>query len=103
MKIKTVTSIKKDSGTIGIFHGFYGDIINIKCVNVEFCCDKMDDAWGEFVVFGEDDSFINATNSAVIVQTMCYPSDAVINHMNIDYCPFCGAKIEIENIKTVEF
>ena len=102
MKIKTVTSIKKDSGTIGIFRG-YGDIINIKCVEKEFCCGEMNAAWDEFIVCGEDDSCINTINSATIVQTMCYPSGTVINHMNIDYCPFCGATIEIENIKTVEF
>ena len=54
MKIKTVTSIKKDSGTIGIFRG-YGDIINIKCVEKEFCCGEMNAAWDVFIVFGEDD------------------------------------------------
>ena len=61
----------------------------------------MKNAWGEYVVWGDND-WLNKINSATIVKTACYPSGTVYDHLEIFFCPFCGAEIEIENIKTIE-
>lgn len=99
MKIETVTMVKKD--VIG-FAGNREEAVDIRCTKLEFCCNDMEEAWNEFISWGDNESFINSVNSATITMERCYPSGTLIDTMNISFCPFCGAKIEIENVKTIE-
>ncbi len=106
MKIKTSTTVEKedriDNTFVGVEITRKGTIRDIKTIEEEFCCNDMKNAWNDFVVWGSDDSFLNTTKSATIVQVKCYPSQTYMEYMEINYCPFCGQKIEIENIETIE-
>ena len=103
MKIKTKTVIEKEcSRPDDIFRHAKGDVRDIKLASIDFCCNDAEDAWGEFIVWGDDDRYLNKTNSPTIIKTCCYPSGTVMDYLEIQYCPFCGKRIEIENIETVE-
>lgn len=65
---------------------------------VVICCDGMKEAWEEKAVFfGEYGEYGFNTNKSVnIAKCSPYPEGAVFNEYPINYCPFCGKKIEIE-------
>ena len=82
MKIKTSTTVEKedriDNTFVGVEITRKGTIRDIKTIEEEFCCNDMKNAWNDFVVWGS------------------------MEYVEINYCPFCGQKIEIENIETIE-
>jgi hypothetical protein len=103
MKIKTKTVVEPDDYFSSIIPHSRGDVRNIIASGIVFCCDKMKKAIkNRYIIFGEDDRFLNKDSNLNIIKTSCYPSGTVMDTQEISYCPFCGSKIEIENIETVE-
>jgi hypothetical protein len=105
VKIKTITVVeKKDNDVVGLLcHHKKGDVREIKVYSIDFCCDMMKEAREkDFVAWGEDESYLNKVNSLTIVRTSCYPSGTVMDHLEIKYCPFCGERIKVENVETIE-
>lgn len=64
---------------------------------VEFCCDKMKEAWGEkFINFGEYDEYATYNLPKVcIYKCRPYPEGVFWDNTPIKYCPFCKAKIKV--------
>jgi hypothetical protein len=73
--------------------------VTYKFISMESCCLEMKEAFEEFVVFGEIDSYgINMDNKVNITKCNSYPEGAVFSEMAISFCPFCGKEIKIEEI-----
>ena len=70
----------------------------------DFCCIEMRRAYDEnFIQFK---TIMNRSIGGIpigcglaIIRTYCYEEGACENEMYIDYCPFCGEKIETEGLK----
>ena len=64
-----------------------------------FCCDRMEEAWGEHnrVGFGAIDWTRLETHDGVYLYYFehAYVDDVVLGSSPIDFCPFCGEAIEI--------
>ncbi len=58
----------------------------------EFCCEDMYEAWDLYIGFGVKDSFGGKYNNSVNIHYYEYGWD----EYEINYCPFCGEKIEKE-------
>lgn len=78
-------------------------------LRVEFCCETMAEAFGHPIPtmgrfnrtcpvdFGEmhDPEFVlNRSNRVTIIDVSTYPGSTVYDAVPIDFCPFCGGKIE---------
>lgn len=100
IKIKTKTTLESNEDSSRFIKK--GDIRNIEVVQKVYCCDEMESAMQDkFVIFGNEDRFLNQDNHLNLIKTFCYPSGTAFDELAISFCPFCGAKIEIENIETV--
>lgn len=85
---------KNDS--TGICSWEKGDVSEIKETDFFPCCDKAKEAWAnKFIGFGEFDSMLNKNKHVCIYQCSPYPEGAVYDEMEIEYCPFCAAKIQV--------
>ena len=83
------------------YHGFKNDYrITYKLFDEKtiFCCDSMKESFedGYPISFGEKDTSLN-TNNKVCIYWYSYGYD----EYNIDYCPWCGEKIECIEDKRV--
>lgn len=66
--------------------------------NQPFCCDGMNGAWHDRVIhFNEDTGKVN------IIKAESSEEDSWFEYYPIDYCPFCGQKIELIETKRTEF
>lgn len=75
------------------------DIKEIKAIVRIFCCDNMEDAWDDkYVGFGEFDTLLNKNDNVNIYKCNPWPEDAVWEECAINFCPFCGERIEIIDI-----
>ena len=80
----------------------------LECIET-FCCDEMEKAYDEnFIQFKTIFSvgFVLTPTSynpigcgLAIIRTRCFPECTSEENMYIDFCPFCGQKIEIEGLK----
>ncbi|MHB8118655.1 MAG: hypothetical protein ACYDHX_08020 [Methanothrix sp.] len=101
MIIKTRTIIEPKDSEGAFFSYKKGDVRKISVCEKKFCCDGMKNAMKkQFIIFGEDDSYLNKDNYLNIIKTACYPSGTVVDLLDISFCPFCGEKIEIINVET---
>lgn len=76
-----------------------GDVYEITCSNIIFCCDEMENAWSDdFIKFGEFDSNLNRDENVNISKCYPYPEGAVWHEMAIKFCPFCAEIIEIKDV-----
>jgi len=67
----------------------------VKLLNVDFCCKKMEEAfYDHYVGFGEYDSTLNKEATINIFHSDHFPEGCSTDSLSIEYCPFCGAKIE---------
>jgi hypothetical protein len=58
----------------------------------------MEEAWTDnAVIFNEE------TGKVDITKANCYPEDSWLDYYPINYCPFCGVKIELIETKRTEF
>ncbi len=72
-----------------------GKKYRIDVVNIDYCCISMDNS--EAVKFGEvDDCFLNRDENVNIASCNPYPEGAVWDEEAINFCPFCGEKIQID-------
>jgi len=64
------------------------------------CCDDMSDALEDDgpITRGEVDNYGNEISKLIVYSVSIYPEGPVFTEYEIDYCPFCGAKIEYEII-----
>lgn len=63
-----------------------------------YCCDNMKEAFAnEFIEFDGDEKPV-----LTICKVTIYSDDTDFEHMNIEYCPFCGTKIEYKEICQVK-
>lgn len=75
---------------------------NLGYPDADFCCQDMKDAWGEsFIGFGDYEPWGNRITSLCIYSCSPYPEGACWEHMQIRFCPFCGAKIvgELQEVR----
>jgi len=71
---------------------------------IEFCCEEMKDAWDESVQFGSFDSDSHCINNAVnISKCDAYPECTSWTDYPIKFCPFCGQKIDVIEIKHIDY
>jgi len=104
MKVKTKTSYYDRDGILGEKLGLprhylfrKGDVEKIKGVVESACCPDMELALEEnFIGFGEYDSMLNRVQSICIYHCSPYPEGACWDEMIIDFCPFCGDEIIVE-------
>jgi hypothetical protein len=101
MKILTKTITEPKNATHWLCPVRKGDIRQVKSLEETFCCKEMQEAWGEYLQFGDSD-FLNKNANVNLIKAACYPSGTVVDYMAIQFCPFCGRKIEIENVETIE-
>lgn len=68
--------------------------------NGKFCCDRMVEAWTDGAVrFGEYGRWTNRNQDVNIFHCSPYPEGAVYSEYKIDYCPFCGEKIDVQEMQ----
>lgn len=67
------------------------------------CCEKMEDALDKGAIgFGEfHDTILNRDHNINFADCSPYPEGAVWEEYPISFCPFCGEKVEIEEIERV--
>ena len=71
-----------------------------KELDVEFCCEDMESAYGEAIDFGEFDSDgINTDKNINIAKVHLFPECSCFDVYPIKYCPFCGANIDVSETK----
>lgn len=63
-------------------------------VETTYCCTAARNS--EAVTFGEIDSNLNRNEHVNISSCAPYPEGAVWEEEEINFCPFCGTKVEIE-------
>lgn len=86
MKVEATTTNYK--GDTGIFWNGYPP---------EFCCDDMQEAWGGSygcITAGDVNEY--EMNAICISDVSVYPEGSYTKSLPINFCPFCGEKIEIE-------
>ena len=66
----------------------------IETVSIDYCCHEMEIS--DAVRFGEWDSMLNRNSDVNISTCSPYPEGAVWDEEAINFCPFCGTKIEVE-------
>ncbi len=104
MIVKTRTSYYERDGILGEKYGgpkHYlfrkGDIEKIEGKVESPCCPDMELAIGdEFIGFGEFDSILNSVKAMCLYQCSPFPEGASWDEMHIEFCPFCGEKIILE-------
>ena len=68
----------------------------------EFCCPRMEEAWRDSAVgFGEFDSSYVEQEGVNIYRCHPYSEGAVWDEYRIDFCPFCGLRIEVVTVESV--
>jgi hypothetical protein len=88
---------KKEAGDGWIIK--VGELAEITCEIIDFCCEEMEDAWksrDRFIGFGEFDGMLNKDCNVNIYHCSPWPEGAVWDEMAIRFCPFCAEPIEIE-------
>ena len=78
-----------------------GDLYRYFIKEIKYCCDDMKEAFDKkFVGFGDYEDggyvgFYKANTDINIYFCSPYPEGAFWDAMKINFCPFCGKKIEI--------
>lgn len=97
---KTITEPRDDSDA---YHKVKrGDVRQIVLLRKEFCCKELEKAMDDYFIQFGDDSWMNTDNKLNILHKSCWPSGTVTDYMGINFCPFCGSKIEVINVETEE-
>jgi len=103
MKVKTKTIVEPFDDVGPICPHKKGDVRTIIPIEYSFCCCYIEEAIKKrYLIFGEDDCFLNKDANINIIRTSSYPSGTVVDHYPISFCPFCGSKVLIENVVTIE-
>jgi len=74
------------------FHN--GKKFELKEVETFWCCEDAEQS--NAITFGDVDNILNIDERVNISSCAPYPEGAVWNEEAINFCPFCGAKIEID-------
>jgi len=86
MKIKSIKEIWND-----------GEDRKYRTTDIQFCCDKMENKLDGIIRFaGEYEFFFDCENCLCFIENEHSYGDVSCNYHEINYCPFCGEKIEIE-------
>lgn len=80
-----------------------GDINYIELVSIkDYCCKEMEEAVENVVIYFGEFEFTHTKNKDLNIMTCdCKPGDddpIKYLEMSIKYCPFCGKKIEFEEV-----
>ena len=70
--------------------------------DMEFCCEDMIEAWGDYIGFGEYEYGESNNKDVNIYYCEPYPEGACWSEMPIKICPFCGERIELIEEKVVK-
>jgi hypothetical protein len=94
---------------IKLYHSYYTETTQyttageLRDISFGFipCCDNIKSAITDnFLSLGEYDSYgLNKDGNINILRCAPYPEGAVWHELPIKYCPFCGEKIEIEEVE----
>lgn len=79
---------------------YKGQPWELKQTSISFCC--LDAELSKAIIFGDVDEILNRDPNMNIYSCNPYPEGPVWNEEAIQFCPFCGAKIEIEIITKEE-
>lgn len=74
------------------------DIRELKLLALEFCCSEMEKACGEEMIGFSDWREHPQTDPHLNIYDQAYHTE--VAHLN--FCPFCGKEIKVENIETVK-
>jgi hypothetical protein len=89
MDVKAIRYRYQSDAVLG--PGKKGEIRKVEAVRVEFCCDRMREAWGTFVGFGSLDGLLNQNEAVnLFAGDIRGPEE-----MAICFCPFCAQPIRI--------
>ena len=67
---------------------------------ITFCCEEIRKAWDEnFLQFGAADCDDKTTNGRVCINKRAWESS---ESTSINFCPFCGTKIEVKIVSTMK-
>jgi hypothetical protein len=65
----------------------------------DLCCDEMLQAYREGVIrFGAEVMTLRKDCDFAIWYWRCYPEGAAVDRVPINYCPFCAAAIQLEEL-----
>lgn len=68
-------------------------------IGIKYCCKEVEEAFDEYYMgFGEYDGTLNQ-EPKVCLYTRKWDCEY---EMPVDYCPFCGKKIQCQSVKTVK-
>lgn len=74
------------------------DIREVKPVTIQFCCREMEEAFEEHIIGFSDWREHPQKDPHVNIYDQAYHTDI----MHLNFCPFCGSEIKVNNVKTVE-
>ena len=67
-----------------------------------FCCDKLKEEWEESVTFSGFNCYDEDHYPRVVIKSGYGDGDSGWDNIKINYCPFCGEKIELlQKVKVV--
>lgn len=95
MKIYALIKRYKENAEHWLYSIKKGDVRNIQEHKVDFCCDEMKTEWFYLFGFGEKHSMDLNENKSVNIYYPVFDGDD-FDLIPINFCPFCGEKIEIE-------
>jgi hypothetical protein len=64
-----------------------------------FCCTAMERKWGRVIGFGAKDCKASTSRDVNLHSLRPQVSGAVVEHVAVNFCPFCGERIEICRVK----
>lgn len=74
------------------------DVREVKPITIQFCCGPMEKAFAEDMIgfsdwceYPQEDPHVNI-----------YGQISHVDLMHLNFCPFCRAKIKVNNVRTVE-
>jgi hypothetical protein len=62
---------------------------------IEYCCDELEKAVGNRLLgFGSHPEYPEKNANFNLYENLCFPEGTAYEEHKINYCPFCGEKIE---------
>jgi hypothetical protein len=66
---------------------------------VAFCCAAMELKWGRCIGFGAKDCPASTSRDVNLYALRPQANGAVVEHIAVNFCPFCGHRVEICRVK----
>ena len=74
-------------------------LVVYRVVRVTICCVEMQRQWGRLLGFGAKDCAASTSREVNFYAAHPQATGFVTEHVAVNFCPFCGRRIEICRVK----